>query len=108
VDFPVYIKLEKVGTTYNAYKSSDGIDWGAVLWSHTSNMNSALAGLCVTSHDETITSTVEFDSVIVGCNIMDLNNDCDVNMLDFAILSQDWLNGYDLNDLASMALNWLD
>ncbi|MHC4554196.1 MAG: glycoside hydrolase family 3 protein [Planctomycetota bacterium] len=108
IDFPVYIKLEKVGTTYNAYKSSDGIDWGAVLWSHTSNMNSALAGLCVTSHDETITSTVEFDSVIVGCNIMDLNNDCDVNMLDFAILSQDWLTGYDLNDLANMALNWLD
>jgi hypothetical protein len=39
---------------------------------------------------------------------MDLNNDCDVNMLDFAILSQDWLTGYDLNDLANMALNWLD
>jgi hypothetical protein len=38
----------------------------------------------------------------------DLNNDCGVNMLDFAILADNWLNGYDLNDLASMASNWLD
>jgi hypothetical protein len=38
----------------------------------------------------------------------DLNNDCAINILDFAMLAEDWLNGYDLNDLANMALNWLD
>jgi hypothetical protein len=44
------------------------------------------------------------------CNMPadDLNNDCGINILDFAMLAEDWLNGYDLNDLASMASNWLD
>jgi hypothetical protein len=44
------------------------------------------------------------------CNMPpdDLNNDCAINLYDFAILADNWLNGYDLNDLASMASNWLD
>jgi len=31
-----------------------------------------------------------------------------VDLLDFAMLAENWLDVYDLNDLANMALNWLD
>jgi hypothetical protein len=37
----------------------------------------------------------------------DLNQDCRVNFIDFAILAQNWLVGYDWNDLSDLADNWL-
>ena len=37
----------------------------------------------------------------------DLNNDCVVNLEDFAILASDWLDSYDINDLAEMTSEWL-
>ena len=37
----------------------------------------------------------------------DLNNDCKVDMLDFAVLAAAWLNGYSGPDLALMSYNWL-
>lgn len=37
----------------------------------------------------------------------DLNQDCMVNMFDFTILANDWMNGFSLLDLAEMADNWL-
>ncbi len=44
------------------------------------------------------------------CNVSadDLNNDCAINNYDFSYLSNGWLGTYDFDDLASMALNWLD
>ncbi len=37
----------------------------------------------------------------------DINEDCMVDFVDFAILAQDWLAGSDLDDLATLAGNWL-
>jgi hypothetical protein len=37
----------------------------------------------------------------------DLNNDCRVELRDFAELADDWPISYDVNDLAEMAEDWL-
>jgi len=37
----------------------------------------------------------------------DINEDCMVDFVDFAILAQDWLAGSDWDDLATLAGNWL-
>ncbi len=37
----------------------------------------------------------------------DLNNDCGVGMLDFALMGADWMLGYDMVDCARMGSNWL-
>ena len=37
----------------------------------------------------------------------DFNEDCYIDLLDFGVLSTDWMNGYSLDDLAAMAGNWL-
>jgi len=37
----------------------------------------------------------------------DLSQDCWVDMLDFAILGNDWISGFNLVDLAEIADNWL-
>jgi hypothetical protein len=37
----------------------------------------------------------------------DLNEDCRVDFVDFAILAQDWLTGSDWDDVATLAKNWL-
>jgi len=37
----------------------------------------------------------------------DINEDCRVDFVDFAILAQDWLAGSDWDDLATLAGNWL-
>ena len=48
ITLPVYIKLERSGDTFNAYKSTDGSNWGSVLGSHTLAMNSTVkVGMCV-------------------------------------------------------------
>jgi hypothetical protein len=47
-------------------------------------------------------------NVLFLCNLAkDLNNDCVVNLEDFAILAIDWLGSYDINDLAEMTSEWL-
>jgi hypothetical protein len=38
----------------------------------------------------------------------DLNKDCRVDFVDFAILAQDWLIASDWNDLTALAGNWLE
>ncbi len=37
----------------------------------------------------------------------DLNDDCRVELIDFAQLASNWQISYDINDLAEMAANWL-
>ena len=47
-------------------------------------------------------------SVLFQCNLAkDLNNDCVVNLEDFAILASDWLGSYGINDLVEMTSEWL-
>lgn len=38
----------------------------------------------------------------------DINHDCRVDFVDFAILAQDWLVGSDWDDLTNLADNWLE
>ena len=64
VTLPIYIRLERAGNTFYAYKSSNGISWGDPLASHTASMIMDMrAGLCVTSHDTGAASTVVFDNI---------------------------------------------
>ncbi len=44
---------------------------------------------------------------VAGCPSGDLSGDCFVNYEDFALLSGQWLNGYDFDDLAVMGNQWL-
>jgi len=62
------------------------------------------------------TATTEIDAIAdVSCcgdykhphPAGDLNEDCRVNFVDFAILAQDWLAESDWDDLATLADNWL-
>ena len=48
-------------------------------------------------------------NVLYQCNLTkDFNNDCAVNLEDFAILACDWLDGYDIDDLIEMTSQWLN
>ena len=62
-------------------------------------------------------SNGEIDAVsdVVACGdpthpypVGDINHDCRVDFVDFAILSQDWLAGSDWDDLAALVDNWLE
>ena len=56
---PVWIKIERVGNTFNGYYSSDGADWTAMSWNpQTIAMGETITiGLAVTSHlVDTLTS----------------------------------------------------
>ncbi|MHC4214990.1 MAG: formylglycine-generating enzyme family protein [Planctomycetota bacterium] len=46
-------------------------------------------------------------SVIADCPSADLTGDCFVDGLDFAVLASQWLNGYDWNDVNTLANQWL-
>ena len=52
--------------------------------------------------------TVGFDWPSDGMFLAgDLNKDCQVDLLDFALLASGWPDTYDLIDLAELASNWL-
>jgi outer membrane protein assembly factor BamB len=65
---PTYLEVSKVGTTFTAYTSPDGINWTAVPGSSvTLSMTGPIqGGIAVTSHNTTTLSTVVFDSVNVS------------------------------------------
>jgi alpha-tubulin suppressor-like RCC1 family protein len=63
---PAYIKLVRSGDMFNAYKSNDGVNWGKSLGSCSVAMDSSVrVGMCVTSHNASMASTVKFDNVTV-------------------------------------------
>jgi hypothetical protein len=39
---------------------------------------------------------------------MDLDNDCDWDINDLALLASDWLTSYHLDDFAELADDWLN
>jgi hypothetical protein len=65
---PAYFKINRVGTTFTAYTSSDGTTWTALPGSSvTLNMTGTIdAGIVDTSHANGQLSTVVFDTVAVG------------------------------------------
>ena len=46
-------------------------------------------------------------AAVAVCPLADLSGNCFVDLEDFALLSSQWLNGYDFDDLAVMANQWL-
>jgi hypothetical protein len=105
-------------TGYTIYTSTNGVDFNQVAsgswaldftektaaWSSTSATHIKLT---VTAAHADFACAAEL--AVLGATLTaDLNNDGAVNLSDFAILADNWLNGYDLNDLADMAGNWLE
>ena len=63
---PLYLQLERIGNTFNAYTSTDGVNWGNRVATRTVAMDHSLkAGLCVNSRNEPTTSLARFDHVSV-------------------------------------------
>jgi len=62
---PVYLKVQRTGTTYTAYTSSDGITWSLVPGSSVTlgSPGTWLAGMAVTSHTTSKVSTATFGAV---------------------------------------------
>lgn len=77
---PQHLKLEKTGSTYTAYKSSDGVNWGAALGSCTVDMAAEIeAGLAACSRGNGV-SAVKFDQVHVE----------EILLADIAVSDIDW------------------
>ena len=59
---PVWIKIERKGSSFNGYYSTDGAKWTAMSWNpQTITMTStAYIGLAVTSHNATAMTTARF------------------------------------------------
>ncbi len=62
---PVWVKIERVGTTFNGYYSTDGVKWTSMSWNpQTINMNATVyIGLVVTSHTATATAVAQFSGI---------------------------------------------
>jgi hypothetical protein len=62
---PAYVQVGRIGSSFTAYTSNDGVTWSAVPRSAvTLSMSGALLqGLAVLSHDPSALSTVSFDAV---------------------------------------------
>jgi hypothetical protein len=63
---PVWVKLERTGTTFNGSYSTDGVNWIAMSWNpQTLNMvmPSVYIGLAVTSHNAGLTAVGEFSGI---------------------------------------------
>jgi hypothetical protein len=62
---PVWVKLERIGTTFNGYYSTDGVKWTAMSWNpQTIGMGGQVyIGLAVTSHNANAATTAVFSNV---------------------------------------------
>ncbi len=66
---PVYLAVARVGSTYTAYTSSDGVTWTPVAGTGvaiTAMNGPVLGGLAFTSHNGPVLGTATFDTVSVG------------------------------------------
>jgi hypothetical protein len=69
---PVWVKVERLGTAFNGYYSTDGVKWTAMSWnSQTINMvaSPVYIGLAVTSHNAAALTTAEFSGVATTGNV---------------------------------------
>jgi hypothetical protein len=62
---PVWVKIERVGSTFNGYYSVDGENWTGMAWNpQTIAMaNEVTIGLALTSHNATVTTGAAFAGV---------------------------------------------
>jgi regulation of enolase protein 1 (concanavalin A-like superfamily) len=63
---PVWIKVERKGSSFSCFYSTDGVKWTTMSWNpQTINMTTGpvYIGLAVTSHNATATTTAAFSNV---------------------------------------------
>ncbi len=68
---PVWVKLERKGSTFNGFYSADGVKWTTITWSpQTINMAGPVyIGLAVTSHNANVATTAVFSGVATTGNV---------------------------------------
>jgi regulation of enolase protein 1 (concanavalin A-like superfamily) len=68
---PVWVKVERLGTTFNGYYSTDNKVWTPMVWNpQTITMgDTACIGLAVTSHAATATTTAEFSNISTSSSV---------------------------------------
>jgi hypothetical protein len=57
------VKLERLGNTFNAYSSADGVNWTLVGSDSIVMGPNVYVGLAVTSHTTAATATATFEGV---------------------------------------------
>ena len=62
---PVWLKLERIGATFTAYRSTDGATWVKVASATLDVPVTVYAGLAVTSHNAALRTTARFSSLAV-------------------------------------------
>jgi len=60
---PYWVRLDRVGSTFNAYQSPDGVIWSLVDTATIPMAAGVLVGLGVSSHTTTAAATATFDNV---------------------------------------------
>ncbi len=68
---PVWVKLERKGSTFNGFYSTDGVKWTTMNWGpQTINMAGPIyIGLAVTSHNANASTTAVFSNVSTTGNV---------------------------------------
>jgi len=68
---PVWVKIERVGNTFNGYYSADGENWTAMAWNpQTITMaGDVTIGLALTSHDSSISTGAAFSGIATEGNV---------------------------------------
>jgi hypothetical protein len=60
---PYWVKLERIGHTFNAYQSADGVSWTLVGTDTIVMGPTVYIGVAAVSHNLMATTTAAFDSV---------------------------------------------
>jgi len=68
---PYWVKIERVGSTFNGYYSTDGENWTAMAWNpQTIAMGANVyVGLAITSHSAGVLASAEFSGVATTGNV---------------------------------------
>ncbi len=69
---PVWVKLERKGSTFNGFYSTDGVKWTTMNWGPqtiTMAANTVYVGLAVTSHNANASTTAVFSNVSTTGNV---------------------------------------
>ena len=60
---PYWVRIQRLGTTFSAFASADGVNWTQLGQVSANLPMNALAGLSVTAHNNAALSTATFDTV---------------------------------------------
>jgi regulation of enolase protein 1 (concanavalin A-like superfamily) len=63
---PAWVRVVRQGSSFKAYSSSDGTHWTSVGSATITMGSSVLAGVVVSSHNNSALATANFDHVGVG------------------------------------------